>query len=396
MRSPDLRTAWECPSNRPWSQRWLRTRRRNPASLPLLQYTLTELYDRRDGTRLTLDAYRELGGLAGSVAGRADALCEEVGDVDAVRGLFERLVSPGAGTEDTRRRARMSELHGVPASVIEAFGDARLLAFDHDPVTREPTVEVAHEALIRNWPRLERLVGRRPRVAHGDATPDRRGRCMGGSRARARRPLPRSTPGCGGRPRGRQAVTAVGRARRSSSRRAMMPRRPMTVAADATLDGCARSRSASPSRSSARCIAGAIAVAQRNESTAQRNRAREQTALAEKNAALHGKPRKQIGEMAAQARALADVEQSAGAAARARGRSSATGRATPSGRSRLHCWRGRSCSARCTPVCRFCTSYRLSTGRRSRAARPTDASWRSTPRPETSSTSGRSRTTDSS
>ena len=99
-------------------------RETDPASLPLLQYTLTELYERRDGSRLTLDAYRELGGLAGSVAGRADALCEELGDMDAVRGLFERLVSPGAGTEDTRRRARTSELHGVPPSVIEAFGDA--------------------------------------------------------------------------------------------------------------------------------------------------------------------------------------------------------------------------------------------------------------------------------
>ncbi len=32
--------------------------------------------------------------------------------------------------------------------------DARLLTFDHDPATREPTVEVAHEALIREWPRL--------------------------------------------------------------------------------------------------------------------------------------------------------------------------------------------------------------------------------------------------
>ena len=183
----------------------------NPASLPLLQYTLTELYDRRDGTRLTVDAYRELGGLAGSVAGRADALCEDVGDVDAVRGLFERLVSPGAGTEDTRRRARMSELHGVPASVIEAFGDARLLAFDHDPVTREPTVEVAHEALIRTWPRLkgwldedrESLTVMRHLTEAADAW-----------EARGREPgdLYRgSTLGRGGRPRGRQALTAVRR-----------------------------------------------------------------------------------------------------------------------------------------------------------------------------------------
>ncbi len=38
--------------------------------------------------------------------------------------------------------------------MIEAFGNARLLSFDRDPADREPTVEVAHEALIRQWPRL--------------------------------------------------------------------------------------------------------------------------------------------------------------------------------------------------------------------------------------------------
>ena len=48
----------------------------------------------------------------------------------------------------------MTELAAVPASVIDAYGAARLLTFDVDPATREPTVEVAHEALLRHWPRL--------------------------------------------------------------------------------------------------------------------------------------------------------------------------------------------------------------------------------------------------
>ncbi len=126
----------------------------NPASLPLLQYSLTELYEQRTGGQMTLRAYSELGGLAGAVAGRAEELCASVADVEDVRRMFTRLVTPGEGTEDTRRRARRSELAGVPHEVVDAFGGARLLAFDHDPATREPTVEVAHEALIRNWPRL--------------------------------------------------------------------------------------------------------------------------------------------------------------------------------------------------------------------------------------------------
>ena len=126
----------------------------NPASLPLLQYALTELYERREPRMLTLSAYRDLGGLSGSVASRADALCDEIGDVASVRLLFERLVTPGDGVEDTRRRAHRSELTGVPDEVIDAFGTARLLAFDHDPVTREPSVEIADESLLRTWPRL--------------------------------------------------------------------------------------------------------------------------------------------------------------------------------------------------------------------------------------------------
>ena len=285
----------------------------NPASLPLLQYTLTELYDRRDGTRLTLDAYRELGGLAGSVAGHADALCEGVGDVDTVRGLFERLVSPGAGTEDTRRRARMSELHGVPASVIEAFGDARLLAFDHDPVTREPTVEVAHEALIRNWPRLrgwldedrESLTVMRHLTDAADAW-EVHGREPGdlyrGARLAAAADLVAAKPS---QLSAREtefvaasddAAQADDRRRRRSSRRL----RTVTVGLAITLVGA--------------LIAGAIAVAQRNESTAQRNRAREQSALAATTAtqATEEARTATIGRMAFQARSLAASNPSQG------------------------------------------------------------------------------------
>ena len=40
------------------------------------------------------------------------------------------------------------------SAVLDAFGKARLLSFDRDPVTRGATVEVAHEALIREWPLL--------------------------------------------------------------------------------------------------------------------------------------------------------------------------------------------------------------------------------------------------
>ena len=73
------------------------------------------------------------------------------------RQLFLRLVTLGEGTEDTRRRVLREELEslltvkGQLSTVIEPFGKARLLSFDRDPITRGATVEVAHEALLREW-----------------------------------------------------------------------------------------------------------------------------------------------------------------------------------------------------------------------------------------------------
>jgi hypothetical protein len=128
--------------------------------LPLLQYALTELYTNRTGRVIASSEYQEMGGLSGTLSGRAEELLVDLGPANeaAVRRLFTQLVTPGEGAEDTRRRALVSELAGVPEIVFEVFSKARLITFDRDPVTREPTVEVAHEALIREWPRLRRWV----------------------------------------------------------------------------------------------------------------------------------------------------------------------------------------------------------------------------------------------
>ena len=73
-------------------------------------------------------------------------------------------MTPGEGAADTRRRARRSELLALPVGteamehVIGGFGKQRLLTFDRDPATREPTVEVGHEALLTEWPRLKAWV----------------------------------------------------------------------------------------------------------------------------------------------------------------------------------------------------------------------------------------------
>ena len=136
-----------------------------PGALPLLQYALTELAERAEDGVLSLDAYRRIGRVSGALARRAEQLFEPLNEAaqDACRQLFLRLVTLGEGTEDTRRRVRRSELLTLADAramdgVIETFGRHRLLSFDRDPDTREPTVEIAHEALLREWARLREWI----------------------------------------------------------------------------------------------------------------------------------------------------------------------------------------------------------------------------------------------
>ncbi len=133
-----------------------------PGSLPLLQYALLELWKRRRGGMLTLEGYRESGGVMGAIAKRAEAIYAAfTPDEQAiVRRALLRLTQPGEGTEDTRRRASMRELvtrvdeAGEVQAVIGELTDARLLTASADPSTGEGLVDISHEALIRAWPRV--------------------------------------------------------------------------------------------------------------------------------------------------------------------------------------------------------------------------------------------------
>lgn len=135
-----------------------------PGALPLLQYALTELYERRDGRWLTVQAYNEIGGVMGALTRRATDIYKQLDESRQllVRQMFLRLVTLGEGAEDTRRRILITELLSLNSdtdtiqSVIDEFGKYRLLTFDRDPITRNPTVEVAHEALIRQWQLLRK------------------------------------------------------------------------------------------------------------------------------------------------------------------------------------------------------------------------------------------------
>jgi WD40 repeat protein len=143
----------------------LRDVQAEPGALPLLQHTLLELWERREGHRLTSAAYREIGNIQGAIAHRAESIYAgfDAAQRAITRRVLLRLTQPGEGTEDTRRRATLAELlpaEGEPADVetaVRELADARLLTTGKDERGDE-IVDVSHEALIRGWPRLREWI----------------------------------------------------------------------------------------------------------------------------------------------------------------------------------------------------------------------------------------------
>ncbi|MBN1991575.1 MAG: protein kinase [Anaerolineae bacterium] len=148
-----------------------------PGALPLLQHALLELWENRYGPLLLLRAYQTSGGVSGAIARRADMLYQSFSPAEQtiVRQVMLRLTQPGEGTEDTRRRARRSELllgagragpddshlHAQTVErVLQRLTDARLITTSRDADTGWEYVDVAHEALIRGWTRLRQWIDR--------------------------------------------------------------------------------------------------------------------------------------------------------------------------------------------------------------------------------------------
>lgn len=131
-----------------------------PGGLPLLEDALDLLWQRRKGTLLTWEAYYAVGGITGALTLRADKLVDGLGDEDAqlVRRLMVQLINAAEDVaRSTRQRVPLASLRPADAQraarfdrVLRALVDARLLILDGE----DQTVEVAHEALIRKWPRL--------------------------------------------------------------------------------------------------------------------------------------------------------------------------------------------------------------------------------------------------
>ncbi|MGI5499408.1 hypothetical protein [Lentzea sp. CA-135723] len=117
--------------------------------LPHVSHALLETWQRKRGNTLTLASYHESGGIARAVANTAEnayTALDERRQAQA-RQVFLRLITPGEGTEDTKRHVKRSEL--AADEVVEHLAEARILTVHDD------SVEISHEAVIRSWPRLK-------------------------------------------------------------------------------------------------------------------------------------------------------------------------------------------------------------------------------------------------
>jgi hypothetical protein len=171
-------------------ERILRDVGEEPGNLPLLEFALDQLWHRAEmqaraaELALTHRSYDEIGGVSGAVATQAEVVITSLMKVhqvkeDEIRAIFTRLVhvsSTEEGGEATRRRLPLNDLTDDARRLIHALADARLLVTAREqpvrviaPGSPTPTytapapsdtevVEVAHEALIRNWDRLKQWV----------------------------------------------------------------------------------------------------------------------------------------------------------------------------------------------------------------------------------------------
>jgi WD40 repeat protein/DNA-binding SARP family transcriptional activator len=128
----------------------------DPGNLPLLEFTLTLLWEHMEQGRMTHAAYETIGGVQGALARYADDVYSglEEADQQHLKRIFIQLVQPGHGTEDTRRIGQKGDFEEKDWGLIWLLTDKRLLVTGQGDHGRK-TVEVIHEALIQHWGRLQ-------------------------------------------------------------------------------------------------------------------------------------------------------------------------------------------------------------------------------------------------
>ncbi len=159
------------------TQRILDDVQQEPGNLPLLEFTLTQLWKENRGGRLTLQAYEKIGGVKKALANHADKIYHQLNEEERKQAqqIFLRLASLGEQAEDitlardTRRLATSSEigednwqlvmkLAGSDRDIPDRDKQLPLLVTGRNDKTGEQTVEVVHEALIREWAKLREWI----------------------------------------------------------------------------------------------------------------------------------------------------------------------------------------------------------------------------------------------
>jgi DNA-binding SARP family transcriptional activator/WD40 repeat protein len=159
MSEPDLRSAIEGPARRAGLRLepglvdlLAREVEGEPAALPLLSHVLREIWEHREGPTLTVDGHRATGGIRDAVAKSAESLYDSMDRAQRqrLRSLLLRLVMPTDDGEPVRARVPRAKVAADDAhrQLVEQLVDARLVSIDGD------TLQIAHEALVRVWPRL--------------------------------------------------------------------------------------------------------------------------------------------------------------------------------------------------------------------------------------------------
>jgi len=125
-----------------------------PGGLPLLSAALVELWQGREDGWLRVDAYERTGGVRGAVARLGEASYQQLTEAEreGARRTFLRLSGTGEGDSLTRRRVPLSEFDVEADAIVNAV--LARLTQDRLLTMSDSTVEVAHEALLREWPRL--------------------------------------------------------------------------------------------------------------------------------------------------------------------------------------------------------------------------------------------------
>ena len=138
------------------SQRLIDAVLESPSNLPLLEFTLTQLWEKQWDGWLTHQAYEEIGGVETALANHAEAIYAQLGltDKQRVQQIFIQLVQPSQRSADIRRLAIREEVGDW--DLVTRLADGRLVVTNRNQVTGMETVEIVHEALIKNWRRLQK------------------------------------------------------------------------------------------------------------------------------------------------------------------------------------------------------------------------------------------------